>query len=80
MDRRQNRIEEDRDAAHEPGPLLPIPRYVRPVLAKADGGGEGALATAWGAFDASGREFWQQIDEVIDALDAAVAEEAVDVQ
>ena len=34
--------------------------------------------TAWAAFDASGREFWQQMDALVDMLDGAVAEEASD--
>ena len=34
--------------------------------------------TAWAAFDASGREFWQQMDALVDMLDGVVAEEAPD--
>ena len=36
------------------------------------------LKKAWAAFDASGREFWQQMDALVDMLDGVVAEEADD--
>ena len=36
------------------------------------------LSTAWATFDASGREFWLQMDALVDMLDGAVAEEALD--
>ncbi len=46
---------------------LSIPRYVRPI---ANGGdvtvADGDLKKAWAAFDASGREFWQQMDALVD--------------
>lgn len=58
---------------------LAIPRYVRPVQAKASGGADGDIATAWVAFEASGREFWLRLDELIGTFDTAVAEETVDV-
>ncbi len=62
------------------GATLAIPRYVKPVRPKATSANEGDLATVWAAFEASAREFWQQMDELIEALDAAVVEEeAVDV-
>jgi type I restriction enzyme M protein len=60
------------------GATLAIPRYVKPVRAQTSEG-DGDLATAWVAFDASGREFWQQMDELIETLDAIVGEEVVDV-
>jgi type I restriction-modification system DNA methylase subunit len=59
------------------GGSLAIPRYVRPIQPGATARGARDLATAWAAFDASGREFWQQIDEVIETLDATLAEEEV---
>ena len=61
------------------GATLAIPRYVRPVRPKATLTDEGDLASAWAAFDASGREFWQQVDELIETLDGPVGEEVVDV-
>jgi type I restriction enzyme M protein len=62
------------------GGSLAIPRYVRPIQPEATAWGAADLETAWATFDASGREFWQQIDELIETLDASVVEEeAVDV-
>ena len=40
--------------------------------------GDGDLKKAWAAFDASGREFWQQMDASMEMLDSVVAEEAAD--
>jgi type I restriction enzyme M protein len=57
---------------------LAIPRYVKPVRATTVAG-EDDLAAAWAAFEASGREFWLQMDELIETLDAVVGEEMVDV-
>jgi len=54
---------------------LSIPRYVRPIGDRAGNGGDQDLTTAWAAFEASGREFWQQMDVLVDMLDSAVAEE-----
>jgi type I restriction enzyme M protein len=61
------------------GATLAIPRYVKPVRSKTTIANEADLATVWAAFDASGREFWQQMDELIETLDATVADEVVDV-
>ncbi len=36
------------------------------------------LATAWAAFEADGREFWPQMDALVEMLDGVVAEEARD--
>lgn len=55
---------------------LSIPRYVRPVVEKAAGNPDGDLETLWAEFEASGREFWQQMDAVMDMLDGLIAEEA----
>jgi type I restriction enzyme M protein len=59
---------------------LSIPRYVRPV-----GNGNGNVAgngqdlrKGWTAFETSGREFWEQMDELVDMLDGIVAEEVSD--
>ena len=57
---------------------LSIPRYVRPIGNRATKGGGQGLKAAWAAFDGSGREFWQQMDALVDMLDGAVAEEAPD--
>ena len=57
---------------------LSIPRYVRPTVDTAANGGDQNLKTAWATFDASGREFWQQMDSLVDMLDGAVVEEAGD--
>jgi type I restriction enzyme M protein len=61
------------------GATLAIARYVKPAKVTARTADKGDLATAWAAFDASGREFWQQVDELIETLDAAVGDEVVDV-
>lgn len=55
---------------------LSIPHYVtRPK--GADGNG-GDLGSAWTAFDSSGRDFWLELDALVDALDVDIAEEAID--
>ena len=59
------------------GGSLAIPRYVRPLQPEAAARSD--LATAWAAFDATGREFWLQVDELIETLDAVLEKEAVDV-
>lgn len=61
------------------GGNLSIPRYVRPI---GNGSGKGIseeLRRTWGALDASGREFWLQIDALMDALDTGVTAEPRDV-
>lgn len=59
---------------------LSIPRYVRPAgNGDGTGGGNGKdLKKAWKEFETSGREFWEQMDEVVEMLDGVVAEEAND--
>ena len=57
---------------------LSIPLYVR---SPGNGGGDGEsrdLRTAWLAFEASGREFWEEMDGVVDTLDGVVAGEKED--
>lgn len=61
------------------GGSLAIPRYVRPIRPEAAASGTADIAAAWAAFDVNGREFWQQMDELIETLDTTVEEEAVDV-
>jgi type I restriction enzyme M protein len=59
---------------------LSIPRYVLPTgNGNGNGGGDGQdLKKAWTAFEAGGREFWEQMDELVDMLDGVVAGEAED--
>lgn len=57
---------------------LSIPRYVRPTLGEGAGNPDGDLRTQWAEFEASGREFWQQMDGVVDMLDGMIAEETSD--
>jgi len=59
---------------------LSIPRYVRPTgNANGNGGGDDRdLKKVWTAFEAGGREFWEQMDELVDMLDDVVARETED--
>jgi type I restriction enzyme M protein len=59
---------------------LSIPRYVRPVVnGNWNGGGDArSLKKAWAAFEASGREFWEQLDELVKTLGGVVGGEAGD--
>jgi type I restriction enzyme M protein len=57
---------------------LSIRLYVRPV---GNGGGDEDapdLKTAWATFEASGREFWEQMDALVEMLGSVVAEGAQD--
>jgi type I restriction enzyme M protein len=55
---------------------LSIPRYVtRPKGANRS---DGDFGSAWSEFDSSGRDFWLELDALVDALDVDIAEEAVD--
>jgi type I restriction enzyme M protein len=58
---------------------LSIPRYVRPVANHGDTDAGGDLKKTWAAFETSGREFWQQMDALVDTLESAVAEDTSDV-
>lgn len=60
------------------GSTLSIPRYVRRPDGLADIGVDGDLRSAWGSFDTGGREFWLQMDALVDMLDGALAEELAD--
>jgi len=56
---------------------LSIPRYVRPV-GNGNGNGNGDdqdLKKVWNAFEANGRELWQQMDTLVEMLDGLVAGE-----
>jgi type I restriction enzyme M protein len=57
---------------------LSISRYVRRTAESALNGEDGDLRSTWAAFDASGRDFWQQMDALMDMLDGTIAEEAPD--
>jgi type I restriction enzyme M protein len=59
---------------------LSIPRYVRPTAnGNGNGGGDDRdLKKAWTTFETSGREFWQQMDELVVMLDGVVTGEAED--
>jgi type I restriction enzyme M protein len=57
---------------------LSIPRYVRPIVVSAAPRGEQDLNAIWNACDAGGREFWQQMDALVDLLDGLASEGALD--
>lgn len=57
---------------------LSIARYVRPIVEKKAGNPDGDLRTVWEDFEANGRDFWQQMDSVVEMLDGMIAEEASD--
>ena len=57
---------------------LSIPRYVRPLVEAANDGDGMDLKRAWPKLDADGREFWQQMDALVEMLDGVIVEEAVD--
>jgi len=58
------------------GHSLSIPLYVkRPAAGVVEGGGHLAtLQEAWQTWEASGQEFWQQMDGVVAMLDGLVGE------
>jgi type I restriction enzyme M protein len=60
---------------------LSIPLYVKrfDAATAASGAGTGTLGEAWAAWEASGRELWQEMNAVVDMLEGLVAEEAVEV-
>lgn len=61
------------------GYSLSIPLYVkRSTAAVAEGEGL-SLREAWEAWEVSGREFWQQMDTVVDMLDGLMSDEAAEV-
>ena len=57
---------------------LSIARYVKKLKPATVDGDETTLASAWAAFDEGGREFWTQLDALVDMLDGVVAEEVGD--
>lgn len=67
------------DAVLANGGNLSIARYVKKVRpAKVEGNGS-SLAATWAEFDEQGREFWAQMDALVDMLGGIGAEEADDV-
>jgi type I restriction enzyme M protein len=59
------------------GNLL-IPRYVRPLVRSRDEASEQDIAAVWAQFEAGGREFWRQMDELVVTLDGIIGEEIND--
>ena len=57
---------------------LSIPRYVRPVVETTDGNPDGDLRRVWAEFETNGRDFWHQMDAVVEMLDGVIAEVAPD--
>ena len=57
---------------------LSIPLYVKKPKQKIAPDDEAKLAETWSAFDEGGREFWTQMDALVDMLDGVVAEEVND--
>ena len=47
---------------------LSIPLYVKKPKPEVEPGQETTLAEAWTAFDEDGREFWTQMDALVDML------------
>jgi type I restriction enzyme M protein len=60
------------------GGNLSIPRYVSRTAASMLPTGESDMRNIWEAYDASGRELWQQVDALVDKLDSIVAEQVPD--
>jgi type I restriction enzyme M protein len=58
---------------------LSIPRYVKPLARNTDGVSEQDIAALWAQLEASGREFWQQMDELAVTLDGIIGDEINDV-
>jgi len=54
------------------GHSLSIPLYVKRTTAAVTGEDTPTLREAWEAWEASGRGFWQEMDEVVDMLDGLV--------
>ncbi|GAA5261843.1 type I restriction-modification system subunit M [Methanocalculus sp. MC3] len=59
----------------EKGGNLSIPRYVRPNGNSNSYDDSHDLKKIWTAFEANGREFWQEMDEMVEMLDDLISEE-----
>lgn len=57
---------------------LSIPRYVKRPMESGDNASDGHFQSTWSAFDASGRDLWLQMEALVDMLDGAVVDEALD--
>jgi len=55
---------------------LSIPRYVKRETASSNEGDSQDLASTWSAFARDGRQFWAEMDRLVEMLDGVVAEEA----
>jgi len=60
------------------GGNLSIARQVKKIRPITGIGSGTTLAAAWAEFDEQGREFWTQMDALVDMLDGVVAEESCD--
>lgn len=58
------------------GGNLSIPRYVKKALKSESVGETQSLPDAWIAFEYEGRDFWTEMDSLVELLDDVVAEEA----
>ncbi len=57
---------------------MSIPRYVKKIIESASKGDDRDLLTVWTDFEETGRDFWPQMDALIDRIDRLVAEEERD--
>ncbi|MFG1690566.1 N-6 DNA methylase [Gemmatimonadota bacterium] len=58
------------------GGNLSIPRYVKKAPSLESSGHSQSLSDAWVSFEEEGREFWTEMDSLVEMLDGIVAEEA----
>ncbi|MDP3720336.1 MAG: class I SAM-dependent DNA methyltransferase [Acidobacteriota bacterium] len=58
------------------GSSLSIPLYVKKPKSQVASGEDNDLAEGWVALDQGGRDYWTQMDALVDMLDGLVAEEA----
>ena len=57
---------------------MSIPLYVRSDLQATGRDPDGDLRSVWAEFETNGRDFWQQMDAVVEMLDGMIADEASD--
>ena len=53
---------------------LSIPLYVKKQSATTNDGDVQDLATAWSSFEQDGREFWTEMDSLVEMLDGVVSQ------
>ena len=63
------------DAVLAKGGNLSIARYVKKARPGMDQGGGSSLAVMWLAYEEEGREFWTQMDTLVEVLNSVVAED-----